>query len=137
MEAAQAFNRGRLPQLDGLRGLGILLVLGFHFGFGVPGFAPGSLGAYLTSPLIALGWSGVDLLFVLSGFLIGGIVLCRKIDGQFYRTFLIRRGVRILPLYFLVLVLALLGHEIFLRDARFFPQLFAQFSERWSYLLLL
>jgi hypothetical protein len=42
-----------------------------------------------------------------------------------------------LPLYFAVLLLALLGHEIFLRDARFFPQLFAQFSELWSYFLLL
>src|SRR5262249_31329722 len=137
METAPSGGRNRLTQLDGMRGLGILLVLVFHFGFGVPGFAPGSPGAYLLSPFITLGWSGVDLLFVLSGFLIGGIVIDRKIDGQFYRRFLVRRGARILPLYFVVLLLALLGHEILLRDARFFPQLFAQFSERWSYLLLL
>lgn len=54
-----------------------------------------------------------------------------------HNDLLVRRGARILPLYFAVLLLALLGHEIFLRDARFFPQLFAQFSELWSYFLLL
>ena len=41
-----------------------------------------------------------------------------------HNDLLVRRGARILPLYFAVLLLALLGHEIFLRDARFFPQLF-------------
>ena len=127
----------RLTQLDGLRGLGIFLVLAFHFGFGIPGFVLGSPAAYVLSPIVSLGWSGVDLLFVLSGFLIGGIVISRKPCGQFYRMFLVRRGARILPLYFALLLLVLLGHELFLRDVGFFPQLFAQFAERGSYFLLM
>ena len=137
LETAPYSAHDRLTQLDGLRGLGILLVLTFHFGFGIPGFAPGSPAAYVLSPIVSLGWSGVDLLFVLSGFLIGGIVISRKPCVRFYRMFLVRRGARILPLYFVLLLLALLGHEIFLHDVGFFPQLFAQFAERGSYFLLM
>jgi peptidoglycan/LPS O-acetylase OafA/YrhL len=67
----------RIPELDGLRGLAISLVLICHYG-----------------------WSGVDLFFVLSGFLIGGILLESKKSPRYFRTFYMRRVHRILPLYY-------------------------------------
>lgn len=61
----------RIPELDGLRGIAIFLVLGAHFINVTNG---PRLAAYFQD-LFLLGWSGVDLFFVLSGFLIGGILI--------------------------------------------------------------
>jgi len=63
---------GRVPELDGIRGIAIGMVLIAHFFLVVS--RPGSPLAYALVPL-RLDWSGVDLFFVLSGFLIGGILL--------------------------------------------------------------
>jgi peptidoglycan/LPS O-acetylase OafA/YrhL len=97
--------RGRIPALDGLRGLAILLVLLWH----------GVFAQYSPSPLITkllligkLSWSGVDLFFVLSGFLIGGILLDERESKSYFRTFYLRRVYRILPLYLLVVSLYLI-----------------------------
>jgi peptidoglycan/LPS O-acetylase OafA/YrhL len=96
--------KGRIPALDGLRGLAILLVLLWH---GV--FAQYSPSPLITKLLLAgkLSWSGVDLFFVLSGFLIGGILLDERESKSYFRTFYLRRGYRILPLYLLVVSLYL------------------------------
>jgi peptidoglycan/LPS O-acetylase OafA/YrhL len=95
----------RIPALDGLRGIAILLVLLWH---GV--FAQYSPSPLLTKLLSAgkLSWSGVDLFFVLSGFLIGGILLDAREAHFYFRAFYLRRVCRILPLYLLVVSLYLL-----------------------------
>jgi peptidoglycan/LPS O-acetylase OafA/YrhL len=93
---------GRIPQLDGLRGLAIGLVVVWHYFVEVPGPA-GSAVASALRRLFFLSWSGVDLFFVLSGFLIGGILLDNRESPRYFRTFYVRRAARILPLYLLLL----------------------------------
>ena len=65
---------GRIPELDGIRGLAILLVLIRHYVVDILGVTPGSWASYAMA-VFRLSWSGVDLFFILSGFLIGGILL--------------------------------------------------------------
>lgn len=97
----------RIPALDGLRGIAILLVLMRHGIFGLESSSP------LVNRLLTVGqltWSGVDLFFVLSGFLIGGILLDAQASSRYYTTFYARRAYRILPLYLGVTILFLLRH---------------------------
>lgn len=91
-----------VPALDGLRGLAILLVLSWHSVFSYKLQHQPRLQWLLN--LGGMSWSGVDLFFVLSGFLIGGILLDARESPRYYRTFYARRAYRILPLYFLVLI---------------------------------
>ena len=103
----------RIPALDGLRGIAILLVLLRHAIFGVTSVQGIEAHSRFASFVIACGqlsWSGVDLFFVLSGFLIGGILLDARSSPRYFQTFYIRRAYRILPLYFLVIGLSLLPH---------------------------
>lgn len=99
---------GRIPELDGIRGLAILLVLVWHYFVSAIPATPGSWQMYAVTPF-RLAWSGVDLFFVLSGFLIGGILLDAKYAGNYYRTFYFRRIHRIFPLYFILLATFLVG----------------------------
>ena len=90
-----------IPELDGLRAIAILLVLLFHLN--VPGFS--------------LGWSGVNLFFVISGFLITGILLDSKEKPHYFKNFYIRRTLRIFPIYYMSLAVVtfyaiLLGGKI-------------------------
>ncbi|MCP4547887.1 MAG: acyltransferase [bacterium] len=91
-------------QLDVLRGLAILLVIGNHFI--TPPDSAGCLRP-LALWLFRFGWTGVDLFFVLSGFLIGGLLFNEiRNSGTFdFRRFIIRRGLKIWPAY-LVYILA-------------------------------
>lgn len=92
--------REQLPSLDALRTLAVLLVVTQHFAdFGKAQFP--TLGGTFDSPAFRFGWTGVDLFFVLSGFLIG-----RQLWREFDRSgtvnvkrFILRRGFRIWPLY--------------------------------------
>ncbi|HYQ16730.1 MAG TPA: acyltransferase, partial [Polyangiaceae bacterium] len=95
----------RVLQLDILRGLAILLVLGIH--------SPSARGeSGLLRPLDALshqfGWTGVDLFFVLSGFLIGGLLFSeiKKYGRLDIGRFLTRRMMRIWPAYYALLIFA-------------------------------
>jgi peptidoglycan/LPS O-acetylase OafA/YrhL len=91
-------HRGqRLPVLDGIRGIAIALVVLYHC-IGRDA-APGSPALRVFWHFGATGWVGVDLFFVLSGFLIGGILLDQR-PAQSVIPFYGRRAFRILPLYF-------------------------------------
>jgi peptidoglycan/LPS O-acetylase OafA/YrhL len=85
-------------ELDGLRAIAIALVLMLH---STP------LHESPFASVIGLGWMGVDLFFVLSGFLITGILLDAKGAPAYYRTFYARRILRIWPVYFLLLFVVL------------------------------
>lgn len=87
----------RITELDGVRGLAILQILVWHYVALVP-VEPRSPLAYFTRAVSAT-WSGVDLFFVLSGFLIGGILLDQKNSPNYFSTFYRRRFFRIVPLY--------------------------------------
>lgn len=98
--------RGHLPALDALRGLAILLVLIYRFGGG-DGAAPAH--GLADTRLIELGARGVDLFFVLSGFLITGILHDSRLKPHYFRNFYARRALRIFPLYYATLVFLLSG----------------------------
>jgi len=94
-----------MPELDSLRGVAILLVLFFH-GFNLQNAMLHMSGFSRAFVYGATGgWAGVNLFFVLSGFLITGILLDSRLKPQYYRRFYIRRALRILPAFYLLLVL--------------------------------
>jgi peptidoglycan/LPS O-acetylase OafA/YrhL len=97
--APEYLGPGRMPELDGLRAVAILLVLTFHATLSLP-FAP-------VRTVTGFGWVGVDLFFVISGFLIGGILLDQREAANYYRVFYLRRFFRIVPLYAVVITPAL------------------------------
>jgi peptidoglycan/LPS O-acetylase OafA/YrhL len=148
---------GRISELDGLRGLAILLVFVAHY---LGGAGHIQLAPWLRHIFAATnaGWSGVDLFFVLSGFLIGGILIDARDSPHYFRAFYMRRVYRILPIYYLwillyagIVSLAILGGPnpfslssrdllqipyqlLFLQNLQFtlFPFQFAWFVVTWS-----
>lgn len=101
----------RVPALDGIRGIAVLLVLGHHFVLTLPThFKTGQEPWWLPIAIFfgAWGWAGVDLFFVLSGYLISGILLDSKGTDGYFRNFYARRVLRIFPAYYLLLLILLL-----------------------------
>jgi len=94
--------RGHMPALDGMRGIAILLVLAHTFDVIQTRNGMG----HDIDLALDTGWIGVQLFFVLSGFLITGILLDTRSKPHYFRTFWIRRVLRIFPLYFGVLAVA-------------------------------
>lgn len=99
-----------VPALDGFRGTAVLLVISFHFGF------------------LEFGWTGVQIFFVLSGFLITSILVREKTLplGFYLARFYWRRALRIFPLYFTYLaavmaIFAVCGYP-------------SEFARQWRYL---
>lgn len=103
LAAFQRRLRSRLPALDGLRGLAVISVVWHNSTFGGFGHGPG---AGVLDFVSNLGWLGVQLFFVLSGFLITGILLDEKGAPHQFRNFYMRRVLRIFPIYYAVLIVA-------------------------------
>ena len=97
-------NQRHIPAADGLRGIAVLATMLFHAQYfaGVNGTALWERSYAMTA---GLGWAGVDLFFVLSGFLITGILHDSRTQPNYFRVFYLRRTVRIFPLYYAVLFL--------------------------------
>jgi peptidoglycan/LPS O-acetylase OafA/YrhL len=105
--AATRTTTPRISQLDGLRGLAILMVISLHYLNDIHHGEFGSL-SYRFGCLFRLGWLGVDLFFVLSGFLIGGILLRVRESPDYFKTFYLRRLHRIIPIYYLLILIYVL-----------------------------
>jgi peptidoglycan/LPS O-acetylase OafA/YrhL len=122
-----ALDAKKIPQLDAVRGLAILVVMVHNSSLKYP---------FLHSQqLFANGWMGVDLFFVLSGFLITGILVDTKQPEGYFKNFYVRRCLRIWPLYyslifFMFVVVRLLNPS----EARTVIQ---QSSPWWAYPLFL
>jgi len=106
--------QGHMPQLDGLRAFAAMAVLLFHF------LGPKNV----INKILPWGGLGVHLFFVLSGFLITGILLRCKVQvesgnattGRELRIFYLRRGLRIFPIYYLTLAVVWFADLPFARE---------------------
>jgi len=96
-----------IVSLNGVRGIAILMVLIVHLAADNALPVTGSFFHALNNAMW-LGWSGVDLFFVLSGFLITGILIDTRPAVNFFRSFYSRRALRIFPLYYLLVLFAIL-----------------------------
>ena len=96
--------RSHMPELDSIRGIAVLMVVLFHGFFCAVQehsfHGPARLLVLVSKP----GWSGVNLFFVLSGFLITGILLKSSRGERYYSRFYLRRALRILPAHFAILI---------------------------------
>jgi len=126
--------QGRIPELDGLRGIAVLMVISFHYINNQLVNAGSRLGQILYK-LTSFGWVGVDLFFVLSGFLIGTILMRNRGSKNYFSTFYLRRVVRIIPNYYLLIAVFVIinfipvfASDYFLAGDRVIPV--------WAYLLM-
>ena len=98
-EITQPENAKHYPGLDGLRAVAVLMVLEQH---------------YIASPDWAVwGWTGVRIFFVLSGFLITGILYDTRHADRRWSVFYMRRALRIFPLYYGILLVGVLLYPIY------------------------
>jgi peptidoglycan/LPS O-acetylase OafA/YrhL len=113
----------RIPQLDAVRGIAILIVMFHNTGLKYP--------AFHLQEIFKDGWMGVDLFFVLSGFLITGILLDAKQSDGYFKNFYVRRCLRIWPLYYSLLLFMFVGIR-FLSRSQFQTDL-QQSSPWWAF----
>lgn len=121
-EKISSLLRTHIPALDGYRGMAILLVFLYHSDFSDPLYNSGFLNLFYEK-LMKVGWTGVDAFFVLSGFLITGILLDTRSGSHFFRNFYIRRILRIWPIYYVVLIILIWLLPLVLNNNEFARQL--------------
>ena len=111
--AGSVSSESRIPELDGLRAIAISWVFVMHifYASGLPADSVNWMPRVLRE-VISHGWLGVDLFFLLSGFLISGILMDTRGSSSFFRKFYARRALRILPVYVVcILVMWLFYHR--------------------------
>lgn len=127
--APESDTMKRIPELDGVRGVAVLMVMGFH------AFQDNPLASTPVLKTIGrfsvIGQTGVDLFFILSGFLITRILLSSKNSQHYFRDFYIRRTLRIFPLYYGFLLFTYFALPALLQVS---PPSFAKQSWFWLYL---
>jgi len=119
--------RKKVPQLDAVRGLAVLVVVLHNVNETFPSLH--------LQPIFRDGWMGVDLFFVLSGFLITGILVDTRESKDYFKNFYARRCLRIWPLYF-SLIFFMFIIVPFLRPSEAHA-IFQKSSPWWAYLLFL
>jgi peptidoglycan/LPS O-acetylase OafA/YrhL len=110
LSSSEPLLRRNMPELDTIRGLAILGVVVYHSlyeGVDLSVFTPAQR---FVLNCMAPGQFGVALFFVLSGFLITGLLLDSRNRPDYYRRFYIRRALRILPAYYAILALLAIAH---------------------------
>jgi len=124
--------------LDGLRGIAVLLVMFYHF-VHLPEVSGNKTDLQFNNVLLS-GWVGVDLFFVLSGFLITRILINSKDSPSYFSSFYLKRFLRIFPLYYLYLLISfcivLPYSYAHLNGAEQAKVLVAQHSQVWFWLYL-
>lgn len=125
-------DNGRITELDGVRAIAIVLVLIWHYGNNQVVYELNSFTKYFRI-LTSMFWSGVDLFFVLSGFLIGRILLINRDRSNYFSVFYLRRTFRIFPLYYFLVFSFLIC--AYLGLGKYFPHLMSDPHPAWSYLL--
>ena len=123
------WNQNYIPALDGIRGIAILLVVTYHY----LGFIK----------LFSLGWAGVDLFFVLSGYLITSRLVATRDKPKYFRNFYFNRILRIFPVYFLALAIFYLAITIYVSksEVHYFDFYFKNwwafvfFIQNWVYII--
>lgn len=139
--AQRPLIRSYMPELDSVRGIAILMVLFFH-GMAPPLSRPLTGWGLALFDITRVGWTGVNLFFVLSGFLITGILLDTKYRADYFRRFYYRRLLRIVPALYATLVALLLASFVswrfvllsafFLANAGNFFGVALQYGPLWS-----
>lgn len=125
----------RIPEIDGLRGIAILMVVSFHY-INNQLVASQNLFGKMLYFSTSFGWAGVDLFFVLSGYLIGNILLRTKNSPYYLQTFFVRRLLRIIPNYYLLLVIIfIVFNSSFLQSNTFLSG--NQSIPFWSYFFMI
>lgn len=104
----------RLLHIDGLRGIALVLI--HHLVTPLLPSVPGAVSGYALAAL-TLGYTGVDLFFVLSGYLIGGILLDHRESPRLFRVFYLRRACRILPIATVLILLVFIALRAGLYEA--------------------
>lgn len=130
------FSRSKhIPELDGLRGIAILMVMMAHF-FNVDEaqllIHYPFLGPFLTK-ISMFGTKGVELFFILSGYLITRILIHSADSQNYFKSFFIRRILRIFPLYYLILLISFFIIPFFSSIPTDAEPIFKEQWKLWSY----